>query len=209
MILEVKKFFVCENREAVFQIEYDKRDHDFITRRPWSIIRGYACTKVGGTPRSMHRLIMKVDDHRIIHHLDGNKLNNRRSNLVICNSAKEHKAYHKKQLGGSEMNCKCSKCGHEWIKRTESDPKMCPSCKSRLWKSRANGAKGGRPVKRVQLINPWSGALPEDKNLAWDEIRAWAQGHVHPDDLPGWLRRARQAFRDNDGAALGTMIIGS
>ena len=73
----------------------------------------------------------------------------------------------------------------------------------------ANGAKGGRPVKRVQLINPWSGALPEDKNLAWDEIRAWAQGHVHPDDLPGWLRRARQAFRDNDGAALGTMIIGS
>jgi len=145
MILEVKKFFVCENREAVFQIEYDKRDHDFITRRPWSIIRGYACTKVGGTPRSMHRLIMKVDDHRIIHHLDGNKLNNRRSNLVICNSAKEHKAYHKKQLGGSEMNCKCSKCGHEWIKRTESDPKMCPSCKSRLWKARANGAQGGRP----------------------------------------------------------------
>ena len=145
MILEVKKFFVRENREAVFQIEYDKRDHDFITRRPWSIIRGYACTKDGGTPRSMHRLIMKVDDHRIIHHLDGNKLNNRRSNLVICNSAKEHKAYHKKQLGGSEMNCKCSKCGHEWIKRTESDPKMCPSCKSRLWKARANGAKGGRP----------------------------------------------------------------
>lgn len=75
--------------------------------------------------------------------------------------------------------------------------------------SRANGAKGGRPVKRVQLLNPWSGAMPEDKNLAWAEIRAWAQGHVHPDDLPGWLRRARQAFRDNDGAALGTMIIGS
>lgn len=75
--------------------------------------------------------------------------------------------------------------------------------------SRANGAKGGRPMKRVQLINPWSGALPEDKNLTWDEIHAWAQEHVHPDDLPGWLRRARQAFRDNDGAELGAMIIGS
>ena len=75
--------------------------------------------------------------------------------------------------------------------------------------ARKNARLGGRPVKRVQLINPWSGAMPEDKNLAWDEIRAWAQGHVHPDDLPGWLRRARQAFRDNDGAALGTMIIGS
>ena len=73
----------------------------------------------------------------------------------------------------------------------------------------ANGAKGGRPMKRVQLINPWSGSLPEDKNLTWEEIREWAQEHVHPDDLPGWLRRARQAFHDNDGAELGAMIIGS
>lgn len=81
--------------------------------------------------------------------------------------------------------------------------------KKRSDASRANGAKGGRPRKRVQLINPWSGALPEDKNLTWDEIRAWAQEHVHPDDLPGWLRRARQAFHDNDGAELGAMIIGS
>ena len=63
------------------------------------------------------------------------------------------------------MNCKCSKCGHEWIKRTESDPKMCPSCKSRLWKSRANGAKGGRPK-----LEPYS--------IEWKIARrAWVQDH--------------------------------
>jgi DNA-directed RNA polymerase subunit RPC12/RpoP len=27
----------------------------------------------------------------------------------------------------------CAKCGHEWEKRFEELPAVCPECKSRLW----------------------------------------------------------------------------
>lgn len=30
------------------------------------------------------------------------------------------------------MECKCKKCGHEWIARTKN-PKACPACKRYDW----------------------------------------------------------------------------
>jgi len=29
--------------------------------------------------------------------------------------------------------CKCERCGHEWITRTEEAPIVCPKCKSPYW----------------------------------------------------------------------------
>ncbi len=29
--------------------------------------------------------------------------------------------------------CKCERCGHEWITRTEESPVVCPKCKSPYW----------------------------------------------------------------------------
>lgn len=29
--------------------------------------------------------------------------------------------------------CECKICGHIWIKRKESDPKLCPKCRSSKW----------------------------------------------------------------------------
>jgi len=31
------------------------------------------------------------------------------------------------------MNLLCEKCGHTWLTRTDSKPKVCPSCKSKTW----------------------------------------------------------------------------
>lgn len=31
-------------------------------------------------------------------------------------------------------NCRCVKCNHIWIKRTEEYPRMCPRCKSYFWR---------------------------------------------------------------------------
>ena len=28
---------------------------------------------------------------------------------------------------------KCKKCGHEWIRRLNFNPKECPKCKNRNW----------------------------------------------------------------------------
>ncbi len=64
-------------------------------------------------------------------------------------------------------------------------------------------------TKRVQLVNPWSKALPPDRNMTWAEIKTWCAENVHPRNQDEWLKEARTAFRANDGEQLGIMIIGS
>lgn len=31
------------------------------------------------------------------------------------------------------LRCVCMRCNHDWLKRVESEPVKCPSCKSVLW----------------------------------------------------------------------------
>jgi len=61
----------------------------------------------------------------------------------------------------------------------------------------------------VQLINPWSGAAPEEYCLSWTQIVAWAVDHVHESDRDEWLAIAKTAYDQDDGETLGRMIIGS
>lgn len=63
--------------------------------------------------------------------------------------------------------------------------------------------------KSVQLVNPWSGAKPTDRNMTWDDIVSWSKDHVSATDRPDWLKDAMEAFKANDGITLGRMIIGS
>lgn len=28
---------------------------------------------------------------------------------------------------------RCDRCGHEWLRRGQGDPKVCPKCKSPYW----------------------------------------------------------------------------
>lgn len=59
----------------------------------------------------------------------------------------------------------------------------------------------------VTLINPWSGAQCQE--MTWAQIRKWATNSIHHASRREWLASAREAFRDQDGDTLGTMIIGS
>jgi len=37
--------------------------------------------------------------------------------------------------------CKCERCEHEWITRTEELPIVCPKCKSPYWDKPLNNKK--------------------------------------------------------------------
>lgn len=70
-------------------VDYD--DFQYLSEFNWCLDnRGYAVRrrsrKLGACPILMHRAIMNPPNHRVVDHINGNKLDNRRSNLRICTS---------------------------------------------------------------------------------------------------------------------------
>ena len=59
----------------------------------------------------------------------------------------------------------------------------------------------------IGIENPWTGS--NAKRMTWAEIVAWGKDSIHPNNLNEWIKKARQAFTDNDERQLGIMIIGS
>jgi hypothetical protein len=76
--------------------EIDEEDMELVSKYQWSKNTGssqhttYAISITGGKKQHMHRLIMGLgdykDDKRIVNHIDGNGLNNKKSNLEICDT---------------------------------------------------------------------------------------------------------------------------
>ena len=69
---------------------FDKSDLDKVGKCNWHMSDGYACNGKG-TP--MHRIILGDTGNMIVHHIDENKLNNRKSNLKLL-SKQEHSRMH-------------------------------------------------------------------------------------------------------------------
>lgn len=78
-------------------------DFDHLNRYKWYLSGdGYAINNGRGVGSSlMHRNILNPDKGICIHHINENKLDNRRNNLLTC-TIKEHRKYHK--YGGSKPN---------------------------------------------------------------------------------------------------------
>lgn len=72
--------------------QIDVADHFLIKSHKWYATKSahnwYAATNVkrdGVWKRLyMHRLIMNCNSSEVVHHVDGNSLNNHRANLLIC-----------------------------------------------------------------------------------------------------------------------------
>ena len=77
--------------------EVDDDDLERVSAFKWSINSNsnphtkYAISITGGTKQHLHRLIMGLGDYatdkRVINHKDGNGLNNKKSNLEICDTS--------------------------------------------------------------------------------------------------------------------------
>jgi hypothetical protein len=76
--------------------DVDDEDFERVSKYKWNINNSsnqhtkYGQTKTGGHKIHLHRFIMGIgdykDDKRIINHIDGNGLNNKKSNLEICDT---------------------------------------------------------------------------------------------------------------------------
>lgn len=69
----------------------DEENKDLLDRYGWYVSRGYVVADTGnrkdGTRRvlRLHRVVIGAKEGQIVDHIDHNPLNNKRSNLRICN----------------------------------------------------------------------------------------------------------------------------
>lgn len=75
----------------------DDEDIELVFRHKWWITpQGYACTKIrreDGSRRTigMHRMILGDPDYPAIDHINRNRLDNRRENLIACSDSQNNR----------------------------------------------------------------------------------------------------------------------
>jgi hypothetical protein len=93
---EIAYVMLSQNMEA----KIDVTDVDIVSQRKWHASKKssglcYASSKVKHDSKSgqllMHRLIMSAETGQVVDHINGNGLDNRRSNLRICSHSENMK----------------------------------------------------------------------------------------------------------------------
>ena len=119
--------------DTYFEILIDKDDYDKIKNFYWHVDKNcqeyYARTNTGGKQKFMHRIIMGDPKDLVIDHIEGNGLDNRKSNLRAVtdkeNSRNRHNSYGTSNTVGI----------HKWI-RNDGVEYWCAS-----WMDENNKAK--------------------------------------------------------------------
>lgn len=83
----------ASNKKGMF-IVVDKQDKDLLNGKWFIHSSGYAQKKINWKNRSLHRLIMSALPGQVVDHINGNKLDNRRSNLRLCTSQENNRNMH-------------------------------------------------------------------------------------------------------------------
>lgn len=94
---------------SITQGEYalvDDEDFEYVNQFKWQYhYKGYAESTFGKSPNrkkvKMHRLIINAPDHLQVDHINGNKLDNRKSNLRLCTNSENQRNTGKKSTNTS------------------------------------------------------------------------------------------------------------
>ena len=111
----------------------DDTDYDRLSKHRWVYYIGYALAQVDGKSKRMHRLIMSPPPKMIVHHKNGNKLDNRRANLEVMTNA-EHVKLHGRYPNLKEM----PECDHRALVENKANftktllTKMTPETHQRI-----------------------------------------------------------------------------
>lgn len=74
------------------RILVDDSDYGLLEEYSWCIaVNGYAVARVSGKVVYMHRFLLQATKGQITDHINGNRLDNRRSNLRLCTSSENAK----------------------------------------------------------------------------------------------------------------------
>lgn len=77
--------------ESLQSVIFDPEDREMLANYLWVVdsLTGYVRTKIGSRNVSMHRMLMGLEpgDERHVDHKNGNRIDNRRSNLRVCTAA--------------------------------------------------------------------------------------------------------------------------
>lgn len=68
-------------------LKYDEADAKFVESHTWCLTAGYPATGLNGKTQYLHRLLLNASPGSIIDHINGDKLDARRSNLRFVTHA--------------------------------------------------------------------------------------------------------------------------
>lgn len=151
--------------------QVDDEDYEFLIKRRWfGVYSKTSCNyyvvcnyNLGGriwTNKKMHHLVIGKKEGMVVDHIDGNGLNNQKSNLRHCTSSDNMKNKRKYKNCASEYKG-VSKSGNKWISRIQVNGKSiylgmfdCQIKASEAYKNAANTHFGNFVRKNQQAQLP-------------------------------------------------------
>lgn len=98
------------NVNASLACKVDDEDYEMVKDTSWYTVKGYVRGRFDGGQPLLHRLIMDFPEEMQVDHIDGDKLNNQKSNLRVCTNGQNQ------MNGGAYRNSSSKFRGVSWEK---------------------------------------------------------------------------------------------